>query len=89
MVVPADVRAQHQAQERAPQDGEGEHVSIYITIQSPNLWRPGIDSKESIWLAYIAGWDGPITQFVVPALQATLAGGIDSLESIPGLPKRL
>jgi hypothetical protein len=28
MVIPADVRAQYQVEKRAPQDGEGEHVSI-------------------------------------------------------------
>jgi hypothetical protein len=32
---------------------------------------------------------GTTTLFAVPARQATLAGGIDSLEAIPGLPKRL
>ncbi len=32
---------------------------------------------------------GTITLFVVPAGQATLAGEIDTLESIPGLLKRL
>ncbi len=39
---------------------------------------PGIDSNESIPPAYVAWWAGKITPFVVPARQATYAGGIDS-----------
>jgi hypothetical protein len=40
--------------------------------------------------AYVAWWRaGTITLFVALARQATYAGGIDSLESIPELLKRL
>jgi hypothetical protein len=53
------------------------------------LRSPGIDSKEWITPAYEAWRDGMTTLFAVPARQATEAGGMDSLESIPGLLKSL
>ncbi len=43
----------------------------------------------SIPPAYIAWRAGTITLFVVQARQATNAGGIDSLKSIPGVLNRL
>ncbi len=43
--------------------------------------EPGIDSQH--------GQAGTTTLLVVPARQVTLAGRIDSSESIPGLLKRL
>ncbi len=49
----------------------------------------GIDSKESIPPAYVARRTGTITIFVLPLRQATYAGESYSLESIPGLLKRL
>jgi hypothetical protein len=50
---------------------------------------PGIDSKETISPTYVAWRPGTITLFVFLVRQATQAGGIDSLESIPGLLQRL
>jgi hypothetical protein len=47
---------------------------------------PGIGSKESIPPAYVAWRAGKTNRVTVPARQA---GGIDSLESIPALLKRL
>jgi hypothetical protein len=62
------------------------------------LWSPGIDSKELIPLAYgLAGlYNNPIPARFLALLkclqiraQATLAGGVGSLESIPGLLEQL
>ncbi len=49
----------------------------------------GIDYKESIPSAYVAWQAGTTNRVAIPARQAKLAGGIDSLESIPGLLKSL
>ncbi len=51
------------------------------------LRSPGIDYKKSIPQAYAAGLAGTITLFVQPDRQATWDGGLDFLESIPGLLK--
>jgi hypothetical protein len=61
---------------------------IFHDVQSPNLtlWRPGIDSKDSIQPAFVS-WRAItiLTLFVVPARQA-----IRRLEeSVPGLLERL
>ncbi len=64
-------------------------------IQSPNrickrrLRSSGIDCKESIPRAYVAWRAGSTNKVIVPVRQAAYAGGIDSLESIAGLLKRL
>jgi hypothetical protein len=77
------------------------HVVVSLTEQltfSPilgrdrickRLWSPGIDSKVSIPPTYVAWRAGTTNRVIVPALQATLASGIDTLESIPGLLKGL
>jgi hypothetical protein len=51
--------------------------------------EPRNRSKESILPAYVACRTDTITLFVIPAGKAIFSGGIDSLESIPGLLKRL
>jgi hypothetical protein len=53
------------------------------------LRSPEIDSKESIPPAYVAWQADTTTLFDVPARQSASACGMDSLESIPGLLKRL
>jgi hypothetical protein len=61
--------------------GVTEHMGVFILlkpekhnllpftgVQSPNfklLWSPGIDSKESIPLAYVALWAGTTTLFLL------------------------
>jgi hypothetical protein len=52
------------------------------------LRRPEIDSKELIPPAYVAWQAGTTALLDVLVRQAPKAGGIDSLESIPGLLKR-
>ncbi len=56
----------------------------YISIRARNC-KPfkELRNRFPAWRA------GPTILFDVPARQATLASGIDSLESIPGLHKRL
>ncbi len=54
-----------------------------------SLSSPGIDSKKSIPPAYLALRADTPNRVVVLARHATEASGIDSLESITGLLKRL
>jgi hypothetical protein len=73
-------------------------LSLTIRARICKLLRsPGIDSKEAIPQSYVAcaeileesiGARNRVgIELLVPACQATKAGGIDSLDSVPGLLK--
>jgi hypothetical protein len=64
------------------------HSSVRARI-CKRLRSPDIDSKVSILPALVAWRASTTTQLDVPVHPATYAGGIDSLESIPGLLKHL
>ncbi len=69
--------------------GNSENWFFFLTIHWAQQWIEPAKNSAGILEQSMEGYEPSRNRVVVPACQATLAGGIDALESITGILKSL